>query len=119
MMTSGCCRVDHRIVSVVQPARGEDAGKFHELPDSGHADDCPARDHKCPLCGEVHRDGYPGTVKVDAPLTTIDLKSDFVEVTTSIRRRGVDFDCEGCGKREGSFLEDGWYRCNACGYPSK
>ncbi len=33
--------------------------------------------------------------------------------------RGVDFDCENCGKREGSFRERGFHRCNACGYPSQ
>lgn len=35
------------------------------------------------------------------------------------QRRGVDFPCEKCGKLEGSKLNDGWYRCSACGYPGK
>lgn len=33
--------------------------------------------------------------------------------------RGVDYDCEECGKRVGFFLRDGWRRCKDCGYPSK
>jgi hypothetical protein len=36
-----------------------------------------------------------------------------------VPQRGVDYPCEGCGKKEGSTLNDGWQRCNACGYPSK
>jgi hypothetical protein len=33
--------------------------------------------------------------------------------------RGVDFPCEACKKLKGSYLENGWYRCLACGYPSQ
>ena len=33
--------------------------------------------------------------------------------------RGVDYDCEDCGQREGFFLDNGWRRCKKCGYPSK
>lgn len=34
-------------------------------------------------------------------------------------RRGVDFPCEACQRRSGSYLEDGWFRCNHCRYPGK
>lgn len=34
-------------------------------------------------------------------------------------RRGIDFPCEQCGALSGSTLDDGWYRCHSCGYPSK
>lgn len=33
--------------------------------------------------------------------------------------RGVDFPCEECKALQGATLKDGWWRCNACGYPSK
>lgn len=33
--------------------------------------------------------------------------------------RGGDFHCEECDQLAGSTLDNGWYRCNACGYPSK
>lgn len=33
--------------------------------------------------------------------------------------RGVDFDCEECGTRAGSILDNGWYRCKNCGYPGQ
>jgi hypothetical protein len=33
--------------------------------------------------------------------------------------RGFDFACESCGKLDGSTLDNGWYRCSACGYPGK
>jgi hypothetical protein len=36
-----------------------------------------------------------------------------------VKRRGVDFPCENCGKSDGSSLSEGWYRCTACGYPGK
>lgn len=40
-------------------------------------------------------------------------------LVSKIPRRGVDFPCEECRKLEGSTLRDGWYRCDACGYPGK
>ncbi len=33
--------------------------------------------------------------------------------------RGVDFPCEKCGALKGSHLDNGWHRCNDCGYPSQ
>lgn len=33
--------------------------------------------------------------------------------------RGVDYDCEECGKRVGFVLERGWRRCRGCGYPGQ
>lgn len=36
-----------------------------------------------------------------------------------VRRRGVDFPCEACQRNAGSYLEDGWFRCNHCRYPGK
>lgn len=41
------------------------------------------------------------------------------KIDKRVKQRGVDFPCEGCGKLEGNFLENGWYRCKQCGYPSK
>ena len=35
------------------------------------------------------------------------------------RRRGYTFECEGCESLKGSTLDNGWWRCNACGFPSK
>lgn len=35
------------------------------------------------------------------------------------RIRGVDFPCEACGKLAGSLHDNGFWRCKACGYPSK
>lgn len=36
-----------------------------------------------------------------------------------VKRRGVDFPCEECGAMEGNCLDNGWFRCAKCGYPSK
>lgn len=33
--------------------------------------------------------------------------------------RGIGFACESCGSMVGSTLDDGFHRCNKCGYPSK
>lgn len=33
--------------------------------------------------------------------------------------RGVDYDCEECGKRAGFFVERGFRRCKGCGYPGQ
>ena len=36
------------------------------------------------------------------------------------RRGSPGFPCESCGgESEGNTLVDGWFRCNACGYPGK
>jgi len=40
-------------------------------------------------------------------------------VPVKVKQRGVDFPCEDCGALAGNFVRDGWYRCKACGYPSK
>jgi hypothetical protein len=39
--------------------------------------------------------------------------------STDWKIRGVDFPCENCGQLAGSGLDNGWYRCSACGYPGK
>jgi hypothetical protein len=39
--------------------------------------------------------------------------------TYTIAIRGVDHPCEQCHKLEGSTLDNGWYRCANCGYPSQ
>ena len=36
-----------------------------------------------------------------------------------VKVRGVDFACEECKQLKGSHLENGWYRCNNCGYPGQ
>lgn len=33
--------------------------------------------------------------------------------------RGIDIPCEKCSALQGSTLDKGWYRCNACGYPGQ
>jgi hypothetical protein len=38
--------------------------------------------------------------------------------TAKPKQRGVDFPCEGCGALKGSTLDDGWWRCSTCAYPS-
>lgn len=35
------------------------------------------------------------------------------------RRRGYTFECENCESLEGSTLDNDWWRCNRCGFPSK
>ena len=42
-----------------------------------------------------------------------------VAEVSKVKQRGVDFPCEDCGALEGSVLDNGWYRCNKCGYPGK
>lgn len=49
----GVCPLCHKRVSVTQPCKGPDAGTYHELSDHEHADDCPVRFHRCPVCGEA------------------------------------------------------------------
>ena len=49
----------------------------------------------------------------------VELVTAGVEARAKIAQRGVDFPCEECGKLEGNFVREGWYRCAACGYPSK
>jgi len=44
----------------------------------------------------------------------------FLRQAASIQRGSEEHPCEGCQQTtEGSQLENGWYRCRACGYPAK
>jgi hypothetical protein len=40
-------------------------------------------------------------------------------VRAPVKQRGVDFPCEECGKLDGNYLVNGWYRCRACGFPGQ
>jgi hypothetical protein len=69
--------------------------------------------------GEVHRQvGEMGHVLKEARGAGMDAAQLYID-QTRIKIRGEDFACEECGKLQGSHLDNGWYRCSNCGYPSK
>lgn len=42
-----------------------------------------------------------------------------VDTRPDVMIRGVDYACEECSELKGSKLDNGFYRCNNCGYPGK
>lgn len=48
-----------------------------------------------------------------------DVVDEILKVPKQNGRRGVDYKCEECERLDGFFLENGFHRCNNCGYPSK